>query len=81
MAVEAVFVGASNELGAFWAGSMASLIGAVPAVVLGGSATLLVVLSFSRLFRKLATVDKLDTETLGFSGAEARDKVTPAGAA
>ena len=81
MAVEAVFVGASNELGAFWAGSMASLIGAVPAVVLGGSATILVVLSFTRLFRKLAKVDKLDTETLGFSEVAPGDKVTPAGVA
>jgi len=78
MAVEAVFVGASNELGAFWAGSMASLIGAVPAVVLGGSATILVVLSFTRLFRKLAKVDKLDIETLGFSEIAPGDKVTPA---
>jgi MFS family permease len=80
-AVEAVFVGASNELGSFWAGSMASLIGAVPAVVFGGSATILVVLSFTRLFPKLARVDRLDIETLGFSGTEAEDKVTPASVA
>jgi MFS family permease len=80
MAVEAVFVGASNELGAFWAGSMASLIGAVPAVLFGGTATILVVLSFTRLFPKLAKVDKLDAETLGFSGTLPGDKVAPAGA-
>ncbi len=35
-AVNMVFIGASNELGEFRAGTMAALIGAVPAVVLGG---------------------------------------------
>jgi hypothetical protein len=37
-AVNMVFVGASNELGEFRAGIMASLIGTVPAVVFGGLA-------------------------------------------
>ena len=35
-AVNMVFVGASNELGEFRAGTMAALIGTVPAVVFGG---------------------------------------------
>ncbi len=35
-AVNQVFVGASNELGEFRAGTMAALIGTVPAVVIGG---------------------------------------------
>ena len=35
-AVNMVFVGASNELGEFRAGTMAALIGVVPAVVIGG---------------------------------------------
>lgn len=35
-AVNMVFIGASNELGEFRAGTMAAFIGAVPAVVLGG---------------------------------------------
>ncbi len=39
-AVNSVFVGASNELGEFRAGVMAALIGAVPATVLGGFATI-----------------------------------------
>ncbi|EAU41562.1 Blood group Rhesus C/E and D polypeptide:Sugar transporter superfamily:Major facilitator superfamily (MFS) [Fulvimarina pelagi HTCC2506] len=38
-AVNMVFIGASNELGEFRAGTMATFIGAVPAVVLGGFAT------------------------------------------
>ena len=36
-AVENVFIGASNELGAFESGAAAALLGAVPAVVIGGS--------------------------------------------
>ncbi len=38
-AVNGIFVGASNELGEFRAGVMASMIGAVPATVLGGACT------------------------------------------
>jgi hypothetical protein len=38
-----VFIGASNELGAFESGLMASLLGTVPSVVLGGLVTLAVV--------------------------------------
>ena len=34
--INGIFVGSSNELGAFWAGSMARLLGLVPAVVVGG---------------------------------------------
>jgi MFS family permease len=42
--VNAIFIGSSNELGAFESGTAARLIGTVPSVVLGGMATLLVVL-------------------------------------
>jgi MFS family permease len=41
--VNAIFIGSSNELGAFESGTAARLIGTVPAVVLGGVATLVVV--------------------------------------
>ena len=41
--VNAIFIGSSNELGAFESGTAARLIGTVPSVVLGGMATLLVV--------------------------------------
>jgi MFS family permease len=41
--VNAIFIGSSNELGAFESGTAARLIGTVPAVVLGGLATLLAV--------------------------------------
>ena len=42
-AVNSIFVGSSNELGAFESGAAASLIGLVPSVVFGGAMTLIVV--------------------------------------
>ncbi len=41
--INGIFIGSSNELGAFYDGGMARLIGLVPAVVLGGCVTLGVV--------------------------------------
>lgn len=41
--VNAIFIGSSNEIGAFESGVAARLLGTVPAVVLGGLATLVVV--------------------------------------
>ena len=43
IAVNSIFVGSSNELGGFESGVTAKLLGAVPAVVLGGAASLAVV--------------------------------------
>jgi hypothetical protein len=59
-AVEMVFISASNELGAFESGVAAALIGAVPAVVLGGLATIVVAGAWWKLFPSLADVDRLD---------------------
>ena len=42
-AVQGVFIVASNELGAFESGTLAAFVGAVPAVVFGGVATLAIV--------------------------------------
>ncbi|MBC7749961.1 MAG: MFS transporter [Methylotenera sp.] len=55
-AVNSIFVGSSNELGAFESGLTAKLMGTVTSVVFGGSMTLLIVLGtgiFSPGFRKL----------------------------
>ena len=43
-AVEMVFISASNELGAFESGAAAALLGAVPAVVIGGTLTIVAAL-------------------------------------
>jgi MFS family permease len=58
VAVESVFIGASNELGRFVAGSGAALLGPVSAVLLGGSLTLAVTFAWSRLFPPLRRVDR-----------------------
>lgn len=55
-AVNSIFVGSSNELGAFESGLTAKLMGTVTAVVFGGSMTILIALGtglFSPTFRKL----------------------------
>lgn len=41
--VNSIFVGSSNELGAFESGAAASLMGLVPSVIFGGVMTLIVV--------------------------------------
>jgi len=59
-AVEMVFISASNELGAFEAGVAAALIGAVPAVVVGGIATIVIAATWWRLFPELRRMDRID---------------------
>jgi MFS family permease len=59
-AVEWVFISASNELGAFWSGSFARLIGTVPSVVAGGAAMVTVAASWTRLFPSLARMGRLE---------------------
>ncbi len=60
-AVESVFIGASNELGMFVAGSGGALLGPVAAVLVGGSLTLLVTLSWAGMFPKLRRIDRFTT--------------------
>jgi hypothetical protein len=53
-AVNSMFVGSSNELGAFESGVTAKLMGTVTAVVFGGSTLIIVAFTgIIRLFRKL----------------------------
>jgi hypothetical protein len=59
-AVNSMFVTASNQLGDFRAGLMAAWIGAVPAVLVGGIGTLVVVLACWRIFPALARVDRFE---------------------
>lgn len=58
-AVNAVFIGASNELGEFESGITAAWFGTVRAVVLGGIATVLVAASWAWLFPQLRRMDRL----------------------
>jgi hypothetical protein len=59
-AVNMLFIGASNELGEFESGVTAACFGTVPATVLGGVGTLIVVLLWWRLFPTLRRADRLE---------------------
>ena len=59
-AVNALFIGTSNQLGEFESGVAAALLGVVPSVVLGGCATIAVALIWMWLFPELRRVRRLD---------------------
>jgi MFS family permease len=61
LAVENVFIGASNQLGGFESGALGQLIGTTGSVVLGGIATLVVALTWGILFAPLRRVDRFPT--------------------
>jgi MFS family permease len=60
-AVENVFIGASNELGAFESGVAGQALGTVGAVVLGGVATIAIACAWWRWFPALRDVDEFPT--------------------
>jgi MFS family permease len=55
--INSIFISSSNELGAFYDGTMARLIGLVPAVMMGGFVTLGVVAATARLAPRLRRLD------------------------
>lgn len=57
-AVNSMFIGASNELGEFESGLMATWLGLVPSVALGGVLTVLVVIGCAALFPVLRRMDR-----------------------
>ncbi len=57
-AVNSMFIGASNELGAFRAGMQAAWLGIVPSMIWGGVCTLAVVGSYLKLFPQLRKLDR-----------------------
>lgn len=65
LAFEMVFIGASNELGAFESGVAGQLLGPAAAITLGGVATLVIAFLWAGLFPALRTVDR-------FPGLEVR---------
>ncbi|MBI2519080.1 MAG: MFS transporter [Bdellovibrio sp.] len=56
-AVNSIFIGSSNEIGAFESGFTAKLMGTIPAVIFGGCMTVLVVLIASIKAKKLRQLD------------------------
>jgi MFS family permease len=67
-AVDMIFIGASNELGAFESGATAQWLGAVPAVILGGAGAIVITVLWAWLFPELRNTDQIvapeaETET------------------
>jgi MFS family permease len=58
-AVNSLFIGTSNQLGEFESGITAGLLGAVPAALLGGAATIMVAFLWMWLFPALRRVETL----------------------
>ena len=59
-AVNSISSSMGTEIGGFRAGAMAAVVGAVPAVALGGAVVMLAALSIPKLFPELAAVRRLD---------------------
>ena len=63
-AVDMLFIGVSNELGEFESGFTAQWFGTVPAVVLGGIGTLVVIALWAWMFPELRRADQLTAAEL-----------------
>lgn len=59
-AVNALFIGTSNQLGEFESGAVAALVGAVGSALIGGVGSIAVALIWMRLFPELRTARQLD---------------------
>jgi MFS family permease len=71
LAIEMVFISASNELGAFESGVAAALLGAVTAVVAGGALTIGLAASWALAFPSLAGIDRFEDVHAGRVGGRA----------
>jgi len=65
-AVNSMFIGTSNQLGEFESGLTAALFGVVPAVLIGGVGTIMVVIIWMRLFPQLVRTDSLEPRGNGY---------------
>ena len=59
-AVNSLFIGTSNQLGEFESGTTAALFGLVPAALIGGAGTVVVVLLWMKFFPELLNADKIE---------------------
>jgi hypothetical protein len=60
--INGLFVSSSNELGAFYQGVMARLLGLIPSMIVGGFVTIGVVASTAKLAPRLRRLDIRDLE-------------------
>ena len=63
-AVNQIFIGSSNEIGAFESGVAAKLLGTVPSVVLGGVVTVLVTAITAWRVPALRRLDRLEDQAV-----------------
>jgi MFS family permease len=78
-AVNQIFIGSSNELGAFESGVAARLLGTVPSVVVGGAITVVVAFVTNWRFPSLARLDSFaDYAAAAEPGAEPSSPSSPA---
>jgi hypothetical protein len=68
LAIEMVFISASNELGAFESGAAAALLGAATAVVAGGVVTIALAAVWTFVFPALASIDRFEDVHAGRVG-------------
>jgi MFS family permease len=82
-AVNSMFIGTSNQLGEFESGLTAALFGVVPAVLIGGVGTIIVVLIWMRLFPQLLRIDSLKPDgsdrirSSGLGDDEKNESISP----
>jgi MFS family permease len=78
-AVNSVFIGASNELGEFESGITASWWGTLPAVLVGGAATIVVAGLWTWFFPSLRRLDRFPGQVTAETRREAAEEVAAAG--
>jgi hypothetical protein len=71
-AVNSVLVGASNQLGGFESGALASLIGAGPSAVAGGIGAIAVVAFIALVFPEIRKADRIEALRPTEASPEAR---------
>jgi hypothetical protein len=77
MAVDMVFIGTSNELGQFESGVTAQWFGTVPAVLLGGVGTLVVIALWAWIFPELRRAGEMSAmKSVADEAAEAAEAET-----
>jgi MFS family permease len=77
LAVENVFIGASNQLGGFESGVVGQLLGTTASVILGGIGTLVVALAWGILFAPLRRVDRFPTPPPSMAAEDTDEPTEP----
>jgi hypothetical protein len=74
-AINALFIGTSNQLGEFESGATAAFFGAVPAVLIGGLGTMIIAVLWAFIFPSLCRLRTLDEPRGAVAAASAESEV------